>query len=122
MKHEEVQCPRCGSHFECKVGDVARCQCSGVKISAETRTYLAGTRYGCLCKKCLEELNLAIKAKGTYKFPASPELLVEGLHYYKENGFFVFTEFYHILRGHCCGNGCRHCAYGFKSGKPQKLI
>jgi hypothetical protein len=26
----------------------------------------------------------------------------------------VFTEFYHILKGYCCENGCRHCAYGFK--------
>ncbi|MEO1009880.1 MAG: DUF5522 domain-containing protein [Bacteroidota bacterium] len=27
----------------------------------------------------------------------------------------VFTEFYHILRGQCCQNGCRHCAYGFRN-------
>lgn len=113
MKHEEVRCPRCGSPFECKAGDVANCQCSSVKISPETHEYLAGTHYGCLCKKCLEELNRAVKARGTYRFPAGSELLVEGLHYYKENGFFVFTEFYHILRGYCCDNGCRHCAYGF---------
>ena len=32
-------------------------------------------------------------------------------HYYKENGNIVFTEQYHIDRGYCCGNGCRHCAY-----------
>jgi hypothetical protein len=27
----------------------------------------------------------------------------------------VFTEYYHILKGYCCQNRCRHCAYGLKS-------
>jgi len=34
--------------------------------------------------------------------------------YYLENGFIVFTEAYHLKRGYCCKNGCRHCPYGFK--------
>lgn len=34
--------------------------------------------------------------------------------YYLENGLMVFTEAYHLKRGHCCKNGCRHCPYGFK--------
>ncbi|MCU0471145.1 MAG: DUF5522 domain-containing protein [Arcicella sp.] len=25
----------------------------------------------------------------------------------------VFTEAYHLKRGYCCKNGCRHCPYGF---------
>lgn len=39
--------------------------------------------------------------------------MVEGLHYYRDKGQFVFTELYHIQRGSCCQNGCRHCAYGY---------
>jgi len=31
--------------------------------------------------------------------------------FYTEDGKRVFTEQYHIKRGHCCGNGCRHCPY-----------
>lgn len=31
--------------------------------------------------------------------------------YYLENGKVVFTPEYHIERGYCCGNGCRHCPY-----------
>ena len=31
--------------------------------------------------------------------------------YYIENGFKVFTEEYHLKRGYCCKNGCRHCPY-----------
>jgi len=34
--------------------------------------------------------------------------------YYLENGYVVFTEEYHLRRGHCCKNACRHCPYGFK--------
>jgi hypothetical protein len=37
--------------------------------------------------------------------------LVEGLDYYREGPFFVFTEYYHLKRGSCCGSGCRHCPY-----------
>jgi hypothetical protein len=36
---------------------------------------------------------------------------VENIHYYMENGFMVLTEIFHIQRGRCCGNKCRHCPY-----------
>ena len=39
-----------------------------------------------------------------------PELK-ENVHYYMEGGFMVFTEAYHLARGRCCGNACRHCPY-----------
>jgi len=26
-------------------------------------------------------------------------------------GLFVFTAAYHVARGSCCGNICRHCPY-----------
>lgn len=36
----------------------------------------------------------------------------ENIDYYlDENGFYVFTEKYHLERGYCCFNGCRHCPY-----------
>ncbi|MBY0451848.1 MAG: hypothetical protein K2P92_02355, partial [Bdellovibrionaceae bacterium] len=28
-----------------------------------------------------------------------------------ENGLMVMTAAYHLKRGTCCGNGCRHCPY-----------
>ena len=28
-------------------------------------------------------------------------------------GFNVFTELFHLQRGKCCGNQCRHCPYGW---------
>ena len=44
----------------------------------------------------------------------SESKLKEGLHYYIENGYRVFTELYHRERGYCCSNGCRHCAFTIK--------
>lgn len=38
----------------------------------------------------------------------------EGEHYYyNEQGFIVLTAAYHLQRGHCCGNGCRHCPFQY---------
>jgi hypothetical protein len=44
--------------------------------------------------------------------------------YYIENGKYVFTEQYHLKRGYCCGNGCRHCPYNqenVKGGSKTEL-
>lgn len=37
--------------------------------------------------------------------------LQEGIDYYIENGYYVFTALYLKNRGYCCSNGCRHCPY-----------
>jgi hypothetical protein len=34
-------------------------------------------------------------------------------YYINEDGYIVFTEKYHLKRGHCCKSGCKHCPYGF---------
>lgn len=41
--------------------------------------------------------------------------------YYMESGLVVFTEAYHLKKGYCCKNGCRHCPYGFKKESNNKL-
>ena len=42
--------------------------------------------------------------------------LIEGKDfYYNEIGYLVFTEAYHLKKGFCCGNGCRHCPYQFEN-------
>ena len=42
--------------------------------------------------------------------------LTEGIHYYiNEDGFIVLTEQYHLERGYCCGNGCKHCPYNYEN-------
>jgi hypothetical protein len=39
---------------------------------------------------------------------------IQDIDYYIENGNYVFTKWFHLKRGECCKNGCRHCPYGFK--------
>lgn len=50
-----------------------------------------------------------------------PEQLVEGIDYYVENGFVVFTAHYLSNRGYCCESGCRHCPYGFVRKDREEL-
>ncbi|MDX5482257.1 MAG: DUF5522 domain-containing protein [Hymenobacteraceae bacterium] len=46
---------------------------------------------------------------------ALSQRLTEGEDYYlNEQGLMVFTAKYHLKRGYCCQNGCRHCPYGFR--------
>ena len=41
--------------------------------------------------------------------------------YYNDLGFIVLTEKYHLDRGVCCGNGCRHCPYNYENvPEPRK--
>ena len=41
--------------------------------------------------------------------------------YFTKEGFKVFTEIYHLKRGYCCKNNCRHCPYGFDPKKRCPL-
>ena len=34
-------------------------------------------------------------------------------YYLNEKGYKVFTEAFHLKRGYCCKNGCKHCPYGY---------
>jgi hypothetical protein len=47
--------------------------------------------------------------------------LTEGIDYYYEGRFIVFTEKYLKDRGYCCENGCRHCPYGFLTGRRSDV-
>jgi hypothetical protein len=48
--------------------------------------------------------------------------LEEGIDFYVEDGKYVFTEVYHLKRGHCCNSGCRHCPYAPKGGSRAALV
>jgi hypothetical protein len=43
-------------------------------------------------------------------------------YYISEEGYVVFTAAYHLKRGYCCKNGCKHCPYGYnkKTGLFEK--
>ncbi len=37
--------------------------------------------------------------------------LIAGEDFYMEGAAVVFTARFHLRRGYCCENGCRHCPY-----------
>ncbi|MBK0382949.1 hypothetical protein I5M32_08250 [Pedobacter sp. SD-b] len=46
-------------------------------------------------------------------------MLIEKIDYYiNADGNYVFTEKYHLNRGYCCKNECKHCPWKYK--KAQK--
>jgi hypothetical protein len=47
---------------------------------------------------------------------------IENIHYYLENGRVVFTALFHLERGACCGNKCRHCPYDPEWTKGTRKI
>jgi hypothetical protein len=47
--------------------------------------------------------------------------LIEGLDfYYNEDAYVVLTQHYHLNKGYCCGNGCKHCPFDFESVPEPK--
>jgi hypothetical protein len=49
----------------------------------------------------------------------TPSQLKEGVDFYYDGPYMVFTAEYHLKRGYCCQSGCRHCPYGFKATKSD---
>ncbi len=47
--------------------------------------------------------------------------LVEGIDYYYEGPYLVFTEAFLRGRGYCCESGCRHCPYGFRADRRSDV-
>src|SRR5688572_13648290 len=117
---QQKRCSSCGESFTCGAETVAfDCWCTqlpGVSL-------VANEEQDCLCPKCLGEAIQEMTRSGKARAgcaPASgqtgvnPPPLVEGEDYYMEGGLFIFTERYHLRRGYCCENGCRHCPYARK--------
>ncbi len=69
-RQEEKKCPRCNNAFECKVGDILKCQCYGIQISTEEDAFIKSKYTDCLCSNCLEQLksryHLFVEQKDLY--------------------------------------------------------
>lgn len=47
--------------------------------------------------------------------------MIEGTDYYlNEDGLMVFTAEYHLKRGFCCKNKCKHCPWNYGKDKKRK--
>ena len=55
-RHETKNCPRCNATFECKPGSITQCQCYGIELTAEQKTFLEQHYSDCLCRNCLLQL------------------------------------------------------------------
>ncbi|MBP6732800.1 MAG: cysteine-rich CWC family protein [Chitinophagales bacterium] len=99
-KTKKETCERCGAAFECKADDIKACHCSSITLTASEQKYIALKFSNCLCNNCLSSVKEEYE-----KMPA----------YYFENGLLVMTEKYHLERGFCCKNNCRHCPYKYKA-------
>lgn len=117
----ETHCGKCNNLFVCSAEDISRCHCSNVRLSAETTAFLSETYFDCLCNDCLKKVDEQVTISQQYQFPTQRADFQEGVHYYIEGSYWVFTELYHMLRGQCCQSGCRHCVYGYskKSGSEN---
>lgn len=55
-KHEKKACPRCSTHFECKVGSILLCQCSTVHLSEVESDFIREQYSDCLCSSCMVQV------------------------------------------------------------------
>lgn len=119
---ELKNCSRCGIILQCGfVVDTSNCWCN------KYPTLFVSNSFGnCICEACLfkaikQNIDEYVqgmtpqKALLDNKVAALPKAkyLLEVIDYYIENEFTVFTSWYHLKRGFCCKNSCRHCPYGF---------
>jgi hypothetical protein len=119
-------CPLCGKDNQCRLakGHLYKglCWCQRIVVPGHILTRLAAewVEPACLCRSCLETI---ARISASLSDPdailtevlrltrsTAPTLLPED-YYLDENGNMVFTAVYHLKRGTCCGNGCRHCPY-----------
>jgi hypothetical protein len=89
-------------------------------------SFVANEDQDCLCPKCLRQAIQGLS--GTFTSTAksvqplrqavlNPQYsLLEEQDYYLEAEMIIFTARYHLRRGYCCENRCRHCPYG-ENGK-----
>ena len=42
--------------------------------------------------------------------------------YFNEDGLMVFTAAYHLKRGNCCKNKCKHCPWNYGKITEKNLL
>ena len=106
-------CPLCGGPNDCQLCTSAAykgpCWCESVNIPPDllSRIPSESRNRACLCRSCVMAFHRQQSTTG-------PLAVVPGDYYFMD-GLMVFTAGYHLRRGYCCDNDCRHCP--FKEGK-----
>jgi len=112
------KCSACGTVFSCVVVQEGEsCWCLGLPTIMATEF-----NQDCRCKNCLskaiaEKIELTIQESSLEHMLElasqynNKKGLVEYIDYTIEYGGFVYSKWYHLKRGSCCGNSCRYCPY-----------
>ena len=123
MSLKTKHCSQCGKAFICGTDkENSTCWCDTFPHIGQ----IDGIN-NCLCPACLkkqmkEKIGLFVadfkagkQDNSAPKYRNKKAGLVEDIDYYLDDGNVVFTEWYHLKRGECCGNRCRHCPYEHKN-------
>jgi hypothetical protein len=119
-------CPLCGKDNQCRLakGHLYKglCWCHQIVVPGHILNRLAAewVEPVCICRSCLETVARvsaslndpdAVLTEVFQLTRSSGSTLLQEDYYLDENGNMVFTAAYHLKRGTCCGNGCRHCPF-----------
>lgn len=119
-------CPRCGQSVGCQIAaGQAQCWCMDLPAMLALDPQAA-----CWCRGCLSEVlqrTLAQRFDDGVVYQVAPtdavawqgQDLIEGVDYTIEQGLYVFSRWFHLKRGQCCGHACRHCPYGHANVKSK---
>lgn len=103
-------CPLCGEPNDCQLctpnAYKGPCWCFAVEMPEALLAQVPAAlrNKSCVCRKCVQQYHRKQTGGG------APQLARPG-EYYFEAGLMIFTAEYHLRRGYCCGNNCRHCPY-----------
>jgi len=111
-----TSCSNCGKALVCEVETSSSCWCTQYPPILSPTDGAA-----CLCTNCLQA-KIQAKIKDYVEAVENGQILneanryatpklIEGIDFYMENGLMVLSSWFHLKRGECCGNACRHCPY-----------
>ncbi len=104
------RCPLCGNPNNCQLFTPAAykgpCWCAKMdfpeallkQVPEEMRNK------SCICRDCVAKFNQREDDRSKF-------VKITANDFYFDAGLMVFTADYHLRRGSCCGNNCRHCPY-----------
>ena len=109
-------CSECGAPFSCGCA-ASTCWCN------DYPAILPGEfERNCRCPECLAKAIGSLLTERLAGLPVAEALqlarqhspaarLIEHIDYTREQGFFVYSRWFLLKRGTCCGHGCRNCPY-----------
>ncbi len=103
-------CPLCQQPNDCQLCTSSAykgaCWCARVEIPDALLALVPveSRNKACICRECVTQFHRA-----KMNIAVSPKIRPGD--FYFETGRMVFTADYHLRRGYCCANGCRHCPY-----------